>query len=231
MDVYWLEQSASDVPETDDWLTPYERARLDSLRFPKRRADWRLGRWTAKQVVAVCLELPSPAAIEIRAAPSGAPQAFVAGDRAQLAISISHRRGVAVCAAAPDAIALGCDLELVEPRSDEFVADYLTVDEQALVAREPAVVNVLWSAKESALKALGEGLRLDTRRVAVEIGTTAEGVHGWHPLRVRCPGGETLDGWWDSDGELVRTMVASPAPHPPVLFGVLARTGIAPQQQ
>src|SRR5690349_10301987 len=123
MDVYWLEQSASEVPESDDWLTPAERARLDSLRFPKRRADWRLGRWTAKQAVAVCLELRSPAAVEIRAAASGAPLAFVAGERARVAISISHRGGVAVCAVAPGAMSLGCDLEVVEPRSAEFVTD------------------------------------------------------------------------------------------------------------
>ena len=67
---------------------------------------------------------------------------------------------------------MGCDLEMIEPRSDAFVADYFTVEEQALVARASAadrsrLLALLWSAKESALKALRAGLRLDTRCVIV----------------------------------------------------------------
>ena len=219
MYVYWLEGSASELPVSDDWLTAGERERLASLRFPKRRADWRLGRWTAKRAVAIYLELPSLEAVEIRAAPSGAPEAFVAGERAPLALSISHRRSVAVCAIGVGAMSIGCDLELIEPRSDAFVADYFTAEEQGLIAREPEMANVVWSAKESALKAMGEGLRLDTRCVVVHCGIAAGDV-GWRPLRVRRTGGETLDGWWQSDGEFVRTMVASPPPQPPVLFVV-----------
>ena len=58
MDVYWLEQSEADVPTADDWLSENEVARLNSLRVAKRRADWRLGRWTAKCAVAASLKLP-----------------------------------------------------------------------------------------------------------------------------------------------------------------------------
>jgi len=32
-------------------------------------------------------------------------------------------------------VEIGCDLEVVEPRSDAFVADYFTSEEQALIAR------------------------------------------------------------------------------------------------
>ena len=50
----------------------------------------------------------------------------------------------------------------IEPRSDAFVADYFTIEEQALVARASAadrdrILALLWSGKESALKALREG--------------------------------------------------------------------------
>jgi hypothetical protein len=41
--LYWLTQTLADVPRQDDWLTPAERACLAKLRFPKRRAEWRLG--------------------------------------------------------------------------------------------------------------------------------------------------------------------------------------------
>ncbi len=70
MNVYWLEQAEADVPSGNDWLHAGELDRLNHMRFAKRRADWRLGRWTAKHAVAFCLHLPldrrSLTAIEIR---------------------------------------------------------------------------------------------------------------------------------------------------------------------
>ena len=81
MDVYWLEQSELDVPTADDWLSSNEVVRLNGMRVAKRRADWRLGRWTAKCALAIYLTLPdhpqSLQEIEVRPAPSGAPEAFV----------------------------------------------------------------------------------------------------------------------------------------------------------
>ena len=82
MHIYWLEQSARDVPADDNWLCPNELACLKNLRFAKRRADWRLGRWTAKRTVSACLDWPAYsqilAKIEIRATSSGAPEAVIA---------------------------------------------------------------------------------------------------------------------------------------------------------
>jgi 4'-phosphopantetheinyl transferase len=203
----WLEQVAADVPAADDWLSPGEAARLAALRFPKRRADWRLGRWTAKLAVAPMLEQPRALAdIEIRAAPSGAPEVFCDGRPVPVSISISHRAGIACCAVAQPAVALGCDLELIEPRSDAFAADYFTDTERALIAQaaQPSrseLITLLWSSKESALKALRVGLRADTRSVTVKyIGAT--------DLLVTHAGGE-FRGWWQSDGTLVRTLAAA----------------------
>ncbi len=77
-----------------------------------------------------------------------------------------------MCVVAPAGVSLGCDLEVIEPRSAAFVTDYFTRNEQALVERtskeeRPRLVTLLWSAKESALKALHVGLRLDTNSVEV----------------------------------------------------------------
>src|SRR5271167_4895888 len=142
MDVFWLEQSEADIPASDDWLSASERASLNAMRFPKRRADWRLGRWTAKRALSAYLNLPGDhqafANIEVRPAASGAPEAFIANRPASAAISLSHCNGSALCAVAPSGTALGCDLELVEPRSNAFVADYFTAEEQDIVAQASA---------------------------------------------------------------------------------------------
>src|SRR5579864_1651730 len=176
MNVYWLEQSEADVPAENNWLSANEAACLTGLRFAKRRCDWRLGRWTAKLALSICVDVPSTIEvfkkIEIRPAQSGAPEIFFANQPAPVTISLSHRDGIAACAVAISGVDIGCDLESVEPRSDAFVGDYFTIEEQALVARasavnRPRLLALLWSAKESALKALHEGLRLDTRSVTV----------------------------------------------------------------
>jgi 4'-phosphopantetheinyl transferase len=247
MTVYWLEQVKTDVPESNDWLSPGEAVRLESMHIAKRRKDWRLGRWTAKCAVAAYLKLPQNprqlAEIEIRAAASGAPEVFAMDEPVPVTISISHRSGVAACAVAPPGVLLGCDLEVVESRSDGFVADYFTDEEQSLVSRVPEpdrsrLVALLWSGKESALKALSEGLRLDTCCLTVcpvdeprhvdrrgEIGENSLLAGGepnrlkkWRPLYVSQTNGEIFQGWWRQTGELLRTMVAVPSPTPPILL-------------
>jgi 4'-phosphopantetheinyl transferase len=214
MEICWLEQSESDLPVPPaesgeiDWLSASERLRLTALRFPKRRADWLLGRWTAKLALVRTLKLSSTLQglddVEVRAAADGAPEVFLAGQPAPVAISLSHRAGLAVCALAPVDTALGCDLELVEPRSNAFVADYLSPEERYLVElqEKPSarwrLVNLIWSAKESALKALRAGLRLDTRSVVVSPGN---GPGLWHPLHVRHDSGRVFTGWWQTHGD------------------------------
>jgi 4'-phosphopantetheinyl transferase len=235
--VYWLQQALPDLPAGDDWLTADESARLAALHVPKRRADWRLGRWTAKLAVASYLKrqlvAPQiPAAnlghreIELRPAPSGAPEVFLRSGLAPVTISLTHSSGMAVCAVGPPGITLGCDLELIEPRSRAFVVDYFTGEEQAVVAESSSAVRdrlitLIWSAKESALKALRTGLRLDTRDVVVTPDLQSGGE--WRPLEVRCASGEAFSGWWCEDDNSVLTLVAAPPPSPPTALDAIRR--------
>ena len=185
MDVYWLERSAADLPAQNDWLSASDRARLDGMRFAKRRDDWRLGRWTAKLAVAAYLNLPTDlqalAEIEVLPAPSGAPEVFLANQPAEVTISLSHRDGIAICAIAGSGVALGCDLEIVEPRSDAFVSDYFTPEEQKRWSprRTPQTVFCFWlysgAPRRARSKHLRTGLRLDTRSVVVNL------VNGFGP--------------------------------------------------
>jgi 4'-phosphopantetheinyl transferase len=211
-----------EVPESDDWLTVPEAERLNAMRYTKRRDEARLGRWTAKHAVARALDWSLEPAdlrdVVIRNAADGAPEVFVGDEPAGVAISMTDRAGWGVCTVAGAAAALGCDLELVEPRSDLFVADYFTATEQAVVAASPddhdLLANLIWSAKESALKVLREGLRLDTRSVEVTLldGPGSE----WHPMAVTTAAGERFPGWWRRFGDFVMTACASTATDAPV---------------
>ena len=233
MDISWLEQTEADVPTENQWLSMRERTCLSGMRFAKRRADWRLGRWTAKHAVAACLNVSTDigalADTEILSAPSGAPEVFLRDRPADVAISLSHRDGTALCTVAPAGTSFGCDLETIEPRTDAFVADYFTASEKALIARtpvehQPLLVALFWSAKESALKALHLGLRLDTRCVCVCPANAlsqpagkewqdicpdpvASNPDGWRLLSVHCSDGPVFGGWWRSRDHLVRTII------------------------
>jgi 4'-phosphopantetheinyl transferase len=231
MNVYWLEQSEADVPTENNWLSENEAVRLNGMRFAKRRADWRLGRWTAKRALSVFMDVPAHPQVfkkmDVRPAPSGAPEVFFANQPAAVTISLSHRDGVAACAVAKSGVEIGCDLEMVEPRTDAFVADYFTIEEQALIARasaedRPRLLALLWSAKESALKALHEGLRLDTRSVVVNPFDGSFDLNGWSPLHVRYTGGVLFHGWWHLADNILRTVVASPQPDSPTPLTIRA---------
>src|ERR1017187_5039542 len=115
MNIYWLEQTEADVPTETQWLSAYETLRLGGMRIPKRRADWRLGRWTAEHALAACLNLPtdfpSLASMEIPAAPSATPDVFLNDQARAVAITLSHRTGMGLRAAAPVGPSIGYYLE------------------------------------------------------------------------------------------------------------------------
>ncbi len=218
--IYWLTRSESDLPADVDWLSPGEVAVVSRFTVLKREHDWLLGRWTAKQALAAWPGLsidPSDfSRLEIRAAGDGAPEAFWDGSALPLSVSISHSGGRALCAILEGGN-VGCDLEHIETRSELFVHDYFTEPEQALVAAlpeadRPLYENLIWSAKESALKALRVGLKADTHTVEVDLPASGMEI-GWRRLTVRhTTGGMTFAGWWRTDGGFVITL-AAPPPH------------------
>jgi 4'-phosphopantetheinyl transferase len=198
------------------------------MRFEKRRSDWLLGRWTAKCLVgqtlvcgglkaAVCgaeaprrlKPAPQSTSIEIHPSKTGAPEVYVDAEAFPISISISHRDGTALCAVGEWGTWLGCDLESMEPRSNAFRADYFHADEHG-------PPSLLWSAKESALKALRIGLGVDMRRLLVSLVDAPE-TGGWRPLTVQYAHLRTFHGWWRQSGGLIRTVAAAPAPGVPVL--------------
>lgn len=227
--LYWLTRTRADVPKDSGWLTERECETLSGKQFLKRRADWRLGRWTAKNTVSAFFSGSStPCAIreiEIIAAEDGAPEVFLAGRPAPIAISISHSAGVCLCVIRSDGGPVGCDIEVVEPRDKRLVSDYFSPEEIALLERHPTndsplLATLIWSAKESALKTIREGLRRDTRSVRVHVGALTH-TSTWQPLTVVCAHtAKTYRGWWRVvDGFVHTTTADRPVDAPASLAG------------
>lgn len=243
--IHWLVCPAEECPGSDPgcppaFLSPAERAVFARLTFAKRRREWLLGRWTAKRLLRFSQHLcptPSLDAVTVGNDPDGAPYLSVDREgRLPLSLSISHREERAFCAlllsplpAGSDtgSAAVGADVERTEPRALAFVRDFFTLDEARRVwacppAMRDTMVTVLWSAKEAVLKALRQGLRVDTRSVEIyhiagiendlflaEAGDQAS--KPWHVLGVRCalPDAGHLAAWWRPDGQYVLTLAAS----------------------
>lgn len=220
----WLTRELGDVPRHDRWLSDEEREVLSSLRVAKRRVDWRLGRWAAKAAVAAWRGV-APESVAIIAADDGAPQARIDGDHADVALSLSHRRGRALAAVANGSTALGCDLEAVEPRSPAFLREWLAPAERDLVMTQTGegrdlAANLVWTAKEAASKARRGGLRLNVRQATVELDDLGRCRGVWRPLRVRWQKDGVDRGWWRADPEWVMALVSDPgAEEPPGELG------------
>jgi phosphopantetheinyl transferase len=111
-------------------------------------------------------------------------------------------------------LSLGCDLELAEPRSEAFVRTWLAPAERTTVsgtgeARRPQLVNLIWSAKEAATKARGEGLRLDPRHAVAELEWEPATDGRWRPLELCWEREElAMHGWWREEPGWVFALVS-----------------------
>jgi 4'-phosphopantetheinyl transferase len=230
--LYTLINDFNDVPElTGDvlsggLLTAEETTIFQSLKTEKRRRDWLNGRYTAKRLIQQVFRAEKNRQLDdtdfaILRKETGAPAlSWLNGNgRYPLTLSISHAGDLAFCAVSLEAnTPLGCDVEQIAPRSDSFIADYFTSEEQTLIEQAPAsqrdaLVNAVWSGKEAALKALELGLRVDTRAVTClpEPGR----AQGWRPLTItfdptRLPTpAPPLSGQWRLQGGYVITITTT----------------------
>lgn len=213
VDIAWMRCDSIGAPP-EDFLSEAELQKLAQMRFPRRREEWLLGRWTAKRLLTAAVPALAgmlPIKWTIANEADGQPYVLIGNQRLAGCLSISHRGGQAVCAwTSAQGVGLGIDLERIEPRSLAFVRDYFTAAEQALIAgaaRERDAV-LVWSVKEAMLKALGRGLRLDTRAVEVLRIAYHEENDDWCGLTVRCPAQPELDWWagWTPTSEFLITL-------------------------
>lgn len=222
VDIYWMMGEAASegdgltILSPESFLSAAELERLAGMRFAKRRTEWLAGRRTAKRLLQACeprLKNIVLRDITIANLPEGAPVVMAGGQVIPGSISLSHRNQRVLAAWTPDAaVSLGADLEWIEPRAPVFVEDYFTQAEAAAVegfkpAERDQLVTTIWSAKEAALKALGVGLRVDTRQVEVIClpgGQTGQ----WARLDLSSPlaNGSTWYGFWRREGRFILTL-------------------------
>jgi 4'-phosphopantetheinyl transferase len=192
-------------------LSRAETEKFNSLKRDKRRRDWLLGRWTAKQLLQQTIyqrtgRKLSLDEIEIGNDTDGMPivNCQLSIVNCEWALSISHSWGHAFCAVREGQGAIGIDMERIEPRLAGFAAAYFTDAEQERITLHTsrftydALVTAVWSAKEAVLKALHLGLSVDTRAVTC---LPAAAGDQWQPFTIhldaqRLPHTPSLQGWW-----------------------------------
>jgi len=220
--IYWMLVNIDQtVPEAQGVLSGSELGKFSAFRFPKRRGEWLLGRWTAKSLAH---SLPGYQQypldqIEILNTQEGAPYIQLAdGTRPGGRLTISHSGSLAMCALTTvEGLRVGADLEKIEARTETFILDYFTPAECRLVEATPAdtraeVVTLIWSAKESMLKALGVGLRVDTRSVEVQnmqgVPYAIDSIFEWNKIQVgeQKSSGRSWAGWWQRRGQFILTL-------------------------
>lgn len=232
--MHWISCGEHQVPEGLDWISPRERARVDRITFTKRRTEYLLRRYAGKRGVAATLGLETDnerlSRVELLNRPTGAPYVVVDGREGELDVSLTDRAGTAVSLTGPGGSlasgTVGADLEIVEPRSEYFVNDYLTAPEQEYVRAQrelagqdgwDAAANLMWSAKEAGLKVLRVGLRADTRILTVHVSHETR-PDGWAPIDIEVIDGSRFPGWWRRDGIFLLTIAYRHASPPPTLL-------------
>jgi phosphopantetheine--protein transferase-like protein len=199
-----------------DFLSPIEKERLALMRFERRRQSFYLGRFAAKQILQVhpaCANLPATS-ITIANHPEGGPYGKIGDCRMEGSISLSHRESEAASAMViHPGVTVGIDLELVEERERAFVEDFFTSQESAQIDLLPeeekfVAVTRTWSAKEAVLKALGIGLRVDSRAVTINQSQRTSGKDDWKLLDASGPALEdrVCQVWWRPWGQYVLTL-------------------------
>ncbi len=186
--------SIKGVPEgVEGFLSPAEAEHFSQMGFAVRRQSYLLGRLAGKLLLLQQPEFASlqPSAINIANNPSGAPHVLVQGEVIIGSLSLSHSGELGMSAYSRTAsFTLGVDAETLAPRSAGLVRDFFTPQEAALIAKLPEAeqtewINRSWSAKEAVLKAVGVGLRIDTRRVEILISSYTVRSDGWQTLQVQ----------------------------------------------
>lgn len=186
------------LDESATWFSSEELDEFQRIVVPKRGMEWLFSRLTIKKLVSGTLGEMHPTYVRVRKETSGLPYIEIAGQGRLGWLSISHsHKGVLAAFSTDGSLHFGVDLERLETRSAELRNDFFTPAENVWVARlleddQALAANLIWSAKEAYLKAIGMGLQLDTRRVEIQACDLDENP-AWHDLKYSVDGAANPD--------------------------------------
>lgn len=149
------------IPPAEEFLTERELKIYNDFKVEKRRREWLGGRYALKSI-AEGLFIFDIKHIEVRSKQSGQPSLAVPGG-CSLPVSITHSGDFAAAAIALSGMAIGIDIESVEPRSPAWAHQSFAKEEISSWA--PVFLTELWAKKEAVLKFLGVGLSYDTKDI------------------------------------------------------------------
>ncbi|TWD82807.1 4'-phosphopantetheinyl transferase [Kribbella amoyensis] len=183
VEVWWARLDDSRPALADD-LDAVERERLNAYARDEDKARFLLGVAIVRRVLGVHLLLP-PAAVQLdRTCPDcGRPHGKVHADGMQ--VSVSHSGdliGVAFHPSTP----VGLDVELVDPKLDpDALATITLADSEAAHLTRYAETDraraftQYWTRKEALVKATGDGIRADFRKIVVTPPDQPAAVLDW----------------------------------------------------
>ena len=161
-------------------LTEGERREYDRLPHEGRRRDWLAGRYAAKRAVAARCGV-SLHHIQLESRPGAAPLCMVRDDHGRwtptrFSISIAHRDGWAIAAAAEPSMRVGVDID----RAGEIVPEHLRY---FLAPRERSYgglidASLAWVIKEAAWKALALGSDVPFTAIQLSFDRGTRALHG-----------------------------------------------------
>lgn len=180
VDVFYVLLS-SDVRLTDQQQSLLSVEELQHLSRLQRASDQRsyaCAHWLLRQVLSFCTDI---AASELRfsASESGKPQLIVPQGHSVVEFNITHCPTMVACAISASPV--GVDAESLGRTLDSDVEEYILDTDELLFVRsfegEKRHQFSLhhWTCKEAALKALGIGLQIDPKQVAIN------GIHSSQP--------------------------------------------------
>jgi phosphopantetheinyl transferase len=198
------------------------------FRVPKRKREWLASRWLVKYLVAKVNAQNGNHplnTISIQKMDSGVPAAVIEGVGKVGWLSMSHSRDAVLVGYSSDAACrFGVDLEAIEPRSAEMLEDFFTPAEIQWVSSSPdnkpeLRANLVWSAKEAYLKAIEQGLRVDTRKIEIKPLPVQELFNGWERLGFSANDLNVLDWslWFKQVPDYVLTLCLPATSTPPDL--------------
>jgi phosphopantetheinyl transferase len=174
-------------------LSQAELDEFSMFKVLKRQREWLCSRVLLKNLVLMQPQLVGTLnknQLTVKKEPTGVPFIEIETfERMDGFFAISHSGYWAACGFTPDRILhFGLDIEVIADHSDIFVVDYFTESEIELVngsskEHKALISTLIWSAKEAVLKALTEGLRMDTRNIEIAIPKRLF-LADWQPLEI-----------------------------------------------